>query len=263
MCDLRALFPISTFSWGLFVVVGYFLTSWTCFCCLYLCVSLCFCQSNCGQKIRIRRVLMNSPEIVTIGFVWDSDQSDLTEDVIRSLGPVLNLSSVSNLMHSFLYPTHYDVLLAYSEILLNVSVYLWIIIYTTVTQAVPLALLFWCCWVFFLCNSTYVRNKVGIYFSVNRGSCVSRQLPMPSWPMPLIKKPLLALVSLSKSPSSHLCVSVCVWIPSEANMSTKWIPLRRGGVQHNFVFVFMFFNLYSYIFNHKYAQLEWCCLFFS
>lgn len=109
---------------------------------------------------------------------------------------------------------------------------------------------------FFLCNSTYVGNKVGIYFSVNRGSCVSRQLPMPSWPMPLIKKPLLALVSLSKSPSSHLCVSVCVWIPSEANMSTKWIPLRRGGVQHNFVFVFMFFNLYSYIFNHKYAQLE-------
>lgn len=37
---------------------------------------------------------MNSPEIVTIGFVWDSDQSDLTEDVIRSLGPHLNLSGV-------------------------------------------------------------------------------------------------------------------------------------------------------------------------
>lgn len=52
-------------------------------------------QSNCGQRIRIRRVLMNSPEIVTIGFVWDSDQSDLTEDVIRSLGPHLSLSAVS------------------------------------------------------------------------------------------------------------------------------------------------------------------------
>lgn len=38
---------------------------------------------------------MNSPEIVTIGFVWDSDQSDLTEDVIRSLGPHLTLSAVS------------------------------------------------------------------------------------------------------------------------------------------------------------------------
>ncbi|XP_041723561.2 inactive ubiquitin carboxyl-terminal hydrolase 53 [Coregonus clupeaformis] len=52
------------------------------------------CPSNCGQRIKIRRVLMNSPEIVTIGFVWDSDQSDLTEDVIRSLGPHLNLSGL-------------------------------------------------------------------------------------------------------------------------------------------------------------------------
>ncbi|KAL4641521.1 inactive ubiquitin carboxyl-terminal hydrolase 53-like [Arapaima gigas] len=52
------------------------------------------CPSNCGQRIRIRRVLMNSPEIVTIGFVWDSEQSDLTEDVIRSLGPHLNLSEL-------------------------------------------------------------------------------------------------------------------------------------------------------------------------
>lgn len=52
------------------------------------------CPSNCGQRIKIRRVLMNSPQIVTIGFVWDSDQSDLTEDVIRSLGPHLSLSTL-------------------------------------------------------------------------------------------------------------------------------------------------------------------------
>ncbi|XP_017569428.1 inactive ubiquitin carboxyl-terminal hydrolase 53 [Pygocentrus nattereri] len=52
------------------------------------------CPSNCGQRIKIRRVLMNSPEIVTIGFVWDSEQSDLTEDVIRSLGPNLSLSGL-------------------------------------------------------------------------------------------------------------------------------------------------------------------------
>lgn len=52
------------------------------------------CPSNCGQRIRIRRVLMNSPEIVTIGFVWDSEQSDLTEDVIRFLGPHLSLSAL-------------------------------------------------------------------------------------------------------------------------------------------------------------------------
>ncbi len=64
----------------------------------------------------------------------------------------------------------------------------------------------------FWCNQTYVGNKVGIYFSVSRGRCVSSQRPMPSWPAPLIKKPLLALVGLSKSPSPHLCVflSACV-----------------------------------------------------
>ncbi|XP_005171014.2 inactive ubiquitin carboxyl-terminal hydrolase 53 isoform X1 [Danio rerio] len=52
------------------------------------------CPSNCGQSIKIRRVLMNCPEIVTIGFVWDAEQSDLTEDVIRCLGPNLNLSGL-------------------------------------------------------------------------------------------------------------------------------------------------------------------------
>uniref|UniRef100_A0A8C8MC83 USP domain-containing protein n=2 Tax=Oncorhynchus tshawytscha TaxID=74940 RepID=A0A8C8MC83_ONCTS len=54
------------------------------------------CPSNCGQSIKIRRVLMNRPEIVTIGFVWDAEQSDLTEDVVRSLGPHLNLSGLFN-----------------------------------------------------------------------------------------------------------------------------------------------------------------------
>ncbi|XP_028445149.1 inactive ubiquitin carboxyl-terminal hydrolase 53 [Perca flavescens] len=54
------------------------------------------CPSNCGQSIKIRRVLMNCPEIVTIGFVWDAEQSDLTDDVIRSLGPSLNLCGLFN-----------------------------------------------------------------------------------------------------------------------------------------------------------------------
>ncbi|XP_067895424.1 inactive ubiquitin carboxyl-terminal hydrolase 53-like isoform X2 [Heterodontus francisci] len=49
------------------------------------------CPSNCGQKIKIRRVLMNCPEIVTIGLVWDSENSDLTLDVIRYLAPQLYL----------------------------------------------------------------------------------------------------------------------------------------------------------------------------
>ncbi|XP_071609615.1 inactive ubiquitin carboxyl-terminal hydrolase 53 isoform X1 [Heliangelus exortis] len=49
------------------------------------------CPSNCGQKIKIRRVLMNCPEIVTIGLVWDSEHSDLTEEVMRSLATQLYL----------------------------------------------------------------------------------------------------------------------------------------------------------------------------
>ncbi|XP_037118348.1 inactive ubiquitin carboxyl-terminal hydrolase 53 [Syngnathus acus] len=54
------------------------------------------CPRDCGQSIKIRRVLMNCPEIVTIGFVWDAEQSDLTDDVIRSLGPRLNLCGLFN-----------------------------------------------------------------------------------------------------------------------------------------------------------------------
>ncbi|MBN3283006.1 UBP54 hydrolase, partial [Polyodon spathula] len=53
------------------------------------------CPSKCGEKLRIRRVLMNSPEIITIGLVWDSDHSDLAEDVIHSLGTCLRLGDKS------------------------------------------------------------------------------------------------------------------------------------------------------------------------
>lgn len=80
--------------------------------CRYYSRQLCFSflhisQSDCGQSIKIRRVLMNCPEIVTIGFVWDAEQSDLTDDVIRSLGPRLNLCGVRPdtgvILNSFLY----------------------------------------------------------------------------------------------------------------------------------------------------------------
>uniref|UniRef100_A0A8C6TX36 Ubiquitin specific peptidase 53b n=1 Tax=Neogobius melanostomus TaxID=47308 RepID=A0A8C6TX36_9GOBI len=54
------------------------------------------CPSDCGQSIKIRRVLMNCPEIVTIGLVWDAEQSDLTDDVIRAIGPRLNLTGLFN-----------------------------------------------------------------------------------------------------------------------------------------------------------------------
>ncbi|MEQ2247395.1 Inactive ubiquitin carboxyl-terminal hydrolase 54, partial [Ilyodon furcidens] len=52
------------------------------------------CPSNCGEVLRIHRVLMNSPEIVSIGLVWDSDHSDLAEDVIHSLGTCLRLGDL-------------------------------------------------------------------------------------------------------------------------------------------------------------------------
>ncbi|XP_012579259.1 PREDICTED: inactive ubiquitin carboxyl-terminal hydrolase 54 isoform X2 [Condylura cristata] len=52
------------------------------------------CPSNCGERIRIRRVLMNAPQIITIGLVWDSDHSDLAEDVIHSLGTCLKLGDL-------------------------------------------------------------------------------------------------------------------------------------------------------------------------
>nr|XP_023676124.1 inactive ubiquitin carboxyl-terminal hydrolase 54-like isoform X2 [Paramormyrops kingsleyae] len=52
------------------------------------------CPGNCGEMLRIRRVLMNSPEIITIGLVWDSDHSDLAEDVIHSLGTCLRLGDL-------------------------------------------------------------------------------------------------------------------------------------------------------------------------
>uniref|UniRef100_A0A3B5LAA9 USP domain-containing protein n=1 Tax=Xiphophorus couchianus TaxID=32473 RepID=A0A3B5LAA9_9TELE len=54
------------------------------------------CPSRCGQQLRIARVLLNSPEIVSIGLVWDSEHSDLAEDVIHSLGTRLRLGDVRN-----------------------------------------------------------------------------------------------------------------------------------------------------------------------
>ncbi|XP_024916488.1 inactive ubiquitin carboxyl-terminal hydrolase 54-like isoform X3 [Cynoglossus semilaevis] len=52
------------------------------------------CPSRCGQQLRMGRVLLNSPEIITIGLVWDSDHSDLAEDVIHTLGTCLRLGDL-------------------------------------------------------------------------------------------------------------------------------------------------------------------------
>lgn len=43
------------------------------------------CPSACGAKIQIRRTLMNRPEIVSVGVVWDSDRPSL-EHIMAVLG---------------------------------------------------------------------------------------------------------------------------------------------------------------------------------
>lgn len=55
---------------------------------------------------------MNSPEIVSIGLVWDSDHSDLAEDVIHSLGTCLRLGDVrgSHTLHTHTLYGHYNAL---------------------------------------------------------------------------------------------------------------------------------------------------------
>ncbi|XP_061767525.1 inactive ubiquitin carboxyl-terminal hydrolase 54-like isoform X2 [Nerophis ophidion] len=52
------------------------------------------CPSQCGQQLRMARVLLNSPEIITIGLVWDSEHSNLAEDVIHTLGTCLHLGDL-------------------------------------------------------------------------------------------------------------------------------------------------------------------------
>ncbi|XP_022086919.1 uncharacterized protein LOC110977152 isoform X2 [Acanthaster planci] len=56
------------------------------------------CPSECGRKINIRRVLMNSPDVVAIGLVWDSDrpEKDHIVDVIDCLGTSLRMPDLFN-----------------------------------------------------------------------------------------------------------------------------------------------------------------------
>ncbi|KAK7869980.1 hypothetical protein R5R35_013748 [Gryllus longicercus] len=54
------------------------------------------CPSACGAKIQICRTLMNRPEIVSIGVVWDSERPTLDHimDVFATVGTSLSLSDV-------------------------------------------------------------------------------------------------------------------------------------------------------------------------
>lgn len=53
-------------------------------------------QSSCGAKIQICRTLMNRPEIVSVGVVWDSERPSLEHimDVFATVGTCLRLSDV-------------------------------------------------------------------------------------------------------------------------------------------------------------------------
>ncbi|XP_041363821.1 serine-rich adhesin for platelets-like isoform X2 [Gigantopelta aegis] len=54
------------------------------------------CPGNCGKKVQIQRTLHNSPDIVSIGLVWDSDHpsTELTTEVAKNIGTTLLLQDV-------------------------------------------------------------------------------------------------------------------------------------------------------------------------
>ncbi|KAJ9581714.1 hypothetical protein L9F63_023102, partial [Diploptera punctata] len=54
------------------------------------------CPSACGAKIQICRTLMNRPEIVSVGVVWDSERPTIEHimDVFATVGTTLRLSDV-------------------------------------------------------------------------------------------------------------------------------------------------------------------------
>ncbi|XP_071499767.1 uncharacterized protein [Diadema antillarum] len=51
------------------------------------------CPSSCGRQIKIRRILMNCPDVLSIGLIWDSDKPDVEHisDVICNLGTTILL----------------------------------------------------------------------------------------------------------------------------------------------------------------------------
>ncbi|XP_061399348.1 uncharacterized protein LOC133335061 [Musca vetustissima] len=54
------------------------------------------CPSSCGAKIGICRALLNRPDVVSIGIVWDSERpaADQVHSVLKAIGTSLRLSDV-------------------------------------------------------------------------------------------------------------------------------------------------------------------------
>lgn len=55
-----------------------------------------FLQNSCGAKIGICRALLNRPDVVSIGIVWDSERpaADQVHAVLKAIGTSLRLSDV-------------------------------------------------------------------------------------------------------------------------------------------------------------------------
>lgn len=53
-------------------------------------------QNACGAKIGIRRALLNRPDVVSIGVVWDSERppADQVHAVLKAIGTSLRLCDV-------------------------------------------------------------------------------------------------------------------------------------------------------------------------
>ncbi|CAM9590236.1 unnamed protein product [Lampetra fluviatilis] len=49
------------------------------------------CPAECGEMQRIRKVLMNQPQVVAVGLVWDSEQSHQAADILHIIGTCLYL----------------------------------------------------------------------------------------------------------------------------------------------------------------------------
>ncbi|KAL5017834.1 hypothetical protein ScPMuIL_003556 [Solemya velum] len=62
------------------------------------------CPGDCGKRVQIRRSLLNCPDVVNIGIVWDSERpsGEMITQVARSIGTTMLLPDV---FHSVMYPS--------------------------------------------------------------------------------------------------------------------------------------------------------------
>uniref|UniRef100_H2YNT6 USP domain-containing protein n=1 Tax=Ciona savignyi TaxID=51511 RepID=H2YNT6_CIOSA len=59
------------------------------------------CPSDCGAQIEMRKVLMNCPDVVSIGIVWDSAEPQVKDiiSLVHALGTTLKLTDVSSISY--------------------------------------------------------------------------------------------------------------------------------------------------------------------